>query len=362
MKEKRGTGSAAGVLRLAGAMIAWVIGSGFATGQELLQFFASFGLWGYGAIAINLAGFFALGWALLDTGYLHRDEPSFDHFRYFCGRGLGTAYGWLIPVTMTLNIAVLISGAGATMEQYFGLPAFAGSVLMAALVLGAYMLGFERLIQIVSKIGPLIILFSLATGVITVVRDWGSAAEALDVPELAQHRATSNWALSGVLYLSLVFFGGSAFFVQLGRTARSRREARYGAWVGAGALVLSIAVMSTAILLNAGQTVKLSVPVLYLAQRISPALGAVFSIVLVLCIFSASTTVFWTVCSRFRFKSQSRSRLFAVGLIAAILALSRLPFAKLVAVLYPLVGWLGLIFLVCVGVRCCKRGRTSAKA
>ena len=41
-------------IRIAGAFIAWVIGSGFATGQEMLRFYASFGLYGYGAVAVNL--------------------------------------------------------------------------------------------------------------------------------------------------------------------------------------------------------------------------------------------------------------------------------------------------------------------
>lgn len=35
------------VLKFSGAFIAWVIGSGFATGQEVLQFFTSYGYRSY---------------------------------------------------------------------------------------------------------------------------------------------------------------------------------------------------------------------------------------------------------------------------------------------------------------------------
>ena len=31
------------VIRISGAYVAWVMGSGFATGQEILQFFTSYG-------------------------------------------------------------------------------------------------------------------------------------------------------------------------------------------------------------------------------------------------------------------------------------------------------------------------------
>ena len=35
------------VFKTAGAFMAWVIGSGFATGQEVLQFFSSYGYHSY---------------------------------------------------------------------------------------------------------------------------------------------------------------------------------------------------------------------------------------------------------------------------------------------------------------------------
>lgn len=41
------------VIKYTGAFVAWVIGSGFATGQEALQFFSSYGYLSYGVLLIN---------------------------------------------------------------------------------------------------------------------------------------------------------------------------------------------------------------------------------------------------------------------------------------------------------------------
>ncbi|HBC31091.1 MAG TPA: hypothetical protein DC024_07605 [Clostridiales bacterium] len=41
------------IIKYTGAFIAWVIGSGFATGQEALQFFSSYGYLSYGVLLIN---------------------------------------------------------------------------------------------------------------------------------------------------------------------------------------------------------------------------------------------------------------------------------------------------------------------
>lgn len=77
-----------------------------------------------------------------------------------------------------LLIAVLVSGAGAALSEYYGLNRYIGSLITSALVLGAYLVGFERLIRIVSAIGPVIIVFTLFVGVVTVIRDFGNITQA----------------------------------------------------------------------------------------------------------------------------------------------------------------------------------------
>ena len=101
-------------IRIAGAFIAWVIGSGFATGQEMLRFYASFGLYGYGAVAVNLIGFLGMAYLLMRTGFEHKKEPGFNPFPFFCGQTLGLVYTWLIIATLILLMPVLVAGAGAT--------------------------------------------------------------------------------------------------------------------------------------------------------------------------------------------------------------------------------------------------------
>ena len=68
------------VMKYAGAFIAWVIGSGFATGQEILQFFTSYGSYSYGVVVLNLVGFLFLGNMLITTGYAHKKESGFNIF------------------------------------------------------------------------------------------------------------------------------------------------------------------------------------------------------------------------------------------------------------------------------------------
>lgn len=337
------------VIKFAGAFIAWVIGSGFATGQEVLQFFTSYGYRSYGVVLLNLVGFLFLGRILLETGHEHKGETAFNHFKYFCGEKIGTFYSWLIPVTLILIMSVLISGAGATLSEYYGVNHRIGSALMAGMVLWAYLIGFERLIKIVSKIGPVIIGFSLLVGAITVIRDFGNFTEVVKYePKLSELKSAPHWVISSVLYLSLNFLSGSTYFIALGKSADNRKDAKYGAIFGAIALVLAIAVMNTAILLNSDNITTLAIPLLYLAKKISYMLGAVFSIVLILGMFSSCSAMMWSVGSSFTKGGKRGNRIYAISVAVFIYFLGLFSFSKLIGAFYPLEGYMGLIFIGCV--------------
>lgn len=340
------------VFRCAGAFVAWVIGSGFATGQEVLQFFSSYGYASYAILFINLAGFLIVGTMLLKTGSVHRDEQNFEQFRFFCGARLGNFYSWLIPVTLLPVMAVLISGAGATLSEYYGLNHYIGAFIMAFAVLISYFIGFNRLVSVLSFIGPSIIAFCLLVGIITVFRDIGNFGD-IDQFEavLAESRSSESWIISAILYISYNFLCGSNYYTQLGKSTSSIREAKAGAVIGTILLLAAITVMNTAILLNAGNTASLAIPNLYLARKISWLLGAVFSVFLVMGIFSSCSAMMWTVCNKFTRKDKTKDNILAISVALGTYLLGLFPFGELIGIIYPIIGYLGLIYIGCIIIK-----------
>ena len=341
--------SLGGVLRCAGGFVAWVIGSGFATGQEVLQFFTSYGYASYAIIAINQAGFLTVGTTLLTTGRRKAEEAGFEQFEYYCGRRLGKFYSWLIPVTLIPVMAVLISGSGATLSEYYGLNHYVGAAVMAVMILVSYFIGFNRLVKVLSFIGPSIIAFCLLVGGITVIRDLGNFSQIPHYEEaLAVSRSSAHWLISAILYVSYNFLCGSVYYTQLGKTTASVKEARLGAIIGAVLLMGAITVISTGILLNGGETAALAIPNLYLAKKISWMLGAVFSVFLVLGIFSACSAMMWTVCTKFSLGNEKKDRFLAVAVALGTFLLGLLSFSDLIGMFYPVIGYCGLVYLGCV--------------
>lgn len=347
------------ILSCAGAYVAWVIGSGFATGQEILQFFTSYGYMSYVIVLINLAGFILIGGAIMEAGYENRNNPEYNVFRHFMGQKLGTVYWWFIPISLVPVSAVLVSGAGETLHEYYGMNHIVGAALMAVLLLIAYVIGFERLIKILGFIGPCIIAFCMLVSIITVFRDAGNLSQVPAAKELLDAKQSSPfWLVSSVLYFSYNILDGGTYYTELGSKGSNFKTVRYGAIFGSILVIVGITLINTAILSNAGDAAALSIPTLYLARKISYVLGAAFSVFLIMGIFSASSAMIWTICSRFETGNRKRDVLLAVGIVFAIFILGLFDFGALISFLYPIIGYFGILFTGAVLV---KRVRKMVK-
>ncbi|MEG0292148.1 MAG: hypothetical protein RR420_06345 [Anaerovoracaceae bacterium] len=73
MKEKL---SYVNVIKFAGAYVAFIIGSGFATGQEIMQFYSNYGIWSIGAVLISMFLFSWVGGSVMSMGLEHRGEEK----------------------------------------------------------------------------------------------------------------------------------------------------------------------------------------------------------------------------------------------------------------------------------------------
>lgn len=216
------------VIRIMGAYVSWVMGSGFATGQEIFQFFTSYGYKSFALIAIDLAGFMLVGGMLLTACCRHRDEADFSPAGFFCGRYLGAFYEWFIPVSMFGGMVVLISGAGATLNEYYGINHYIGAFLVAAAAFAAYVAGFQRFVRIVSIIGPVIICFTLIVGIVTVIGDFDAMAAA---ERLHQDSVSiSLWAYGGLrgFYICPIILQAARYFIRHSEQVRIMSERRFG--------------------------------------------------------------------------------------------------------------------------------------
>lgn len=100
------------VMVMAGAMMASLIGSGYATGQEVIQYFVSKGWMGLVSIFVMFLCFAFMGYTLFTTGYRHQDklENTNDIFELYSNKMIGKFYEYLSIVVIFLTYTVMIAG------------------------------------------------------------------------------------------------------------------------------------------------------------------------------------------------------------------------------------------------------------
>lgn len=346
------------VLTYAGAILAFLIGSGFATGQEILQYFTSYGFWGIfgtGLLVLALMTYVAVEFFVVGNAKKF-DKPS-RIFHYYCGKYLGTFFDYFSILFVFLSFTVMVAGAGALAEQQYGLSKYAGGIFLAVVVGISVWFGLKSLVDVIGKIGPLIAVIAVVLGIAGIIMSPNGISEgAAIMPTLEVKQASNNWFMSGLSYVGFCMLWLAAFLTALGKTARSKKEAAAGGATGAIAFSVACIIVALGLLANIAQVAGTEIPMLVLANNLSPALAAGISVMILAGIYTTAVPLLWTVSSRFFEDKTKGYKWFTIALAVAgtIIGLA-LPFSDMVNIVYVINGYVGILLLVLMIVKTVTR-------
>ena len=108
--------------KIAATYIGTVVGAGFATGQEILQFFVRFGKPGLLGILLAAVLFVFFGSVIMGLGNRLNARSHLEIIRYSSGRFWGNIADALIPFFLFGSLTAMMAGTGALLRQQLGLP------------------------------------------------------------------------------------------------------------------------------------------------------------------------------------------------------------------------------------------------
>ena len=108
-------------IQIAGAFVSLVVGAGFASGQEIMQYFTSFGVKSlFGCIVAGII-FAILGMILAQIGSDLQTTSHKDGIHYIGGRYFGPVLDLLISFVLFGIAIVMFAGAGSTFNQMYSI-------------------------------------------------------------------------------------------------------------------------------------------------------------------------------------------------------------------------------------------------
>ena len=336
-------------LSVAFAYVGVIVGAGLASGQDLLQYFLAFGAKGLiGIVALGVLNVI-FGVVALQLGSYFRSDNHDEVFERITHPVLRRVIDVVLIFSAFTMGFVMLAGAGANLQQQFGVPTWAGSLLCALLVILTAFLDFDRIMNVIGVFTPIIMIAIAVLAIYSLVTPHAGIAE-LNAAARNVTPALPNLWLATINYFALCVVGGIAMAFVLGGSILRIGEARRAGRIGGVLIALVLGADALALYLNVDRIWDVNVPALAIARSIHPTFAFGYTLVLFALIYNTAFSLFYSTARRFSGGSTSRMRLVLIGVVAAGYAASFMGFKKLIGMMYPVIGWLGVVLLIILAV------------
>lgn len=348
------------IASLCGACIAFYIGAGFATMQEVMQYDVSYGILFPVVIGVCLLVYLYTNLSFTTNGNRLKLERGGDIYKSYCGKYIGGFFDNFSAFFCYMCFIVMCGGANATAAQQWGLPNGVGAVILTAIVVGTVVFGLDGIVNALGKIGPAIIalilfvtIWSIATGVENIPSGM-AAIDAGSYDEQISQVGGGNPLISGASYAGFVILWFASFLAELG-AKNKLKEINIGMILSAVFIFGATALCCLALIAHIDKTAAADIPALVLANQIHPIFGQIFAIIVFCGIYTTSVPLLWTGVGKIAKEGTKKYKLLTVvgGVVGCIVACF-LPYKGLVNILYGLNGYLGfslVAFMIVYDIR-----------
>ncbi|HOV80140.1 MAG TPA: hypothetical protein PK728_08525 [Bacillota bacterium] len=331
------------LMKVAMLYMGGVIGAGFASGQEIMQFFILHGRDGMKGVVLATVLFAYLGGLVMFLSVKLKSASYMEIIGFLLGP-LGSKLMDVLNLIMLFGgLSVMLAGSAAVFGEQFGLPARAGVLAVALLTSAVVWGGLEGVLTASVFLVPLKFLavsaISLAALIVAGV-DGGQAAVFRSGGGVAGH-----WAPAGFLYVSYNMVVPVAVLASLGKSVSLRTGVAGGA-LGGLLLGLAVYLVAAAGLAYLPEAAYCQIPLLYLAGHVGPGFRPALGFLIWLAILTTAIASAHGIASRLAPEGGRRYRLFGTGSCLLAFPLSGVGFAGLVRLLYPVFGYAGLVLII----------------
>lgn len=347
------------VFTISGAFAAYNIGAGFATGQETIQYFGSYG--GIYPFVLPIFTFVLMGIFCVGTyraGYVKRFSDPNMAYTYFCGKKLGKCIDFFCTISIALSTLVMFAGSGATIKQYLGLPVWVGTLVMGIISVIVVCLGLEKVTNVLGGCGIVIIIIIAIAGI------YSFCTTPVGIMEAQQH--VLKYVEEGIIlqgqflgitnpFLANLFLVGAyitlalVFNTTLGNACKNKKEVFWGAFFSVLFFIIGLIMVLFTILLNLDYIaeIKAQVPMLAAIENRMPFLAMPFSVVILVGVFTTITGYLWAVGRRFAEDRTRKQRIIVIVVaVIGVTIASVIPLSDLVNTIFPLIGVAGVVLLI----------------
>lgn len=322
-------------MKIASIYVGTVIGAGFASGIEIVEFFGVYGIKGILGMVISGLLFSIVGSLLLIKMYNNR-IGSLRHLseKIFKDK-FWIIFDTIIGFSLYTGYSVMISASGAIFEQELSLSYDIGILFMVVATFIVFLFNLKGLSFISTLLVPLLIVGILFTSI------YVNTNQAYNLSNVKGVSLTGN---GNFITSAFLYFGSNCLiiiivFSSLLPLIKDKKTAILGGTVGGIILfMLGLSILiSTLIYYN--EVAYLDIPMLKICDHIGIGYRKIYAIILWIAVFTTA------VANGFGFMNRvaSSRRLLYTGIFCiSAIPLAKFGFGNLVSTIYPIFGFIGV--------------------
>ncbi len=332
------------ILKVASIYATTIIGAGFASGQEIMQFFSAYKTGGFFGVLLAGILFSAVGSIVLDKIYSQRIR----NYEEFIIPMFGWRLGWIVKTIVTVFVfcmfCIMIAGSGNVISQGFGLPIEYSALIMGFICLVLIMTSIKGIVLLSTIISPVLVTGIILSGLYIIFFNEYQVSGLYDLLS----NVTDNWFLSSLLYVSYNSILAIVMMCGMLPYIKTRRTAIAGGIAGGMSLAAAALVINVVVTLFYPAAVDKELPVMYILKSFSNTAGSLYSVLLWLAMLTSAVASGYSFAERTGSAFRIDKRIVAVILCGAAVPLSTLGFSRLIALIYPAFGYLGLFMIIVI--------------
>mgnify|MGYP001206605584 CR=1 FL=1 len=306
-----------------------VMGAGYASGREIWQFFGP----GSGlAIMIFTVLFIFCTTTLLNISYKNKTTNYLPVLEKLTSKRIAHIYDYMILVYLFCVTVVMIAGSGATFET-FGLPFWSGILFIFIGLIIIFSRGINEMLNINQVLMPLLII-ALIFVLIAFIHD-----ENISLLDKWQYQ--SNWT-AAFPFTSLNVLPLVAVLGAIGNRIESKGEIYISTIMSGGILGMITLLYNRSLVHVAGEINLPSIPLFTIINNYHTGIMIMMMIMLWIAIYTTAAATLLGMVTRINNRYNLPLVKIAFFALLLMIPFSGIGFSQLVAIIYPLYGFLNL--------------------
>ena len=330
------------ILKTASVYTGTVLGAGFASGKELINFFVRYGISGIFGMIISGIFFSLIGFGVLKIVHKKRITNYHDFSVYILGNKLGNLSEWLVCAFLLVLFSAMSSAGGEMSHTVFKINRLKGEIILSILCFITFLFELDGFIDINTLLAPILVIGGILTGIYIFLSPASCAFENVfkNSALSLNFSVSENFIFSSLIYVSYNIITAVTVLVSLNKLISSYKVSKYGGILGGVCVCILGISMSLPLFSNYEKIYFSQMPVLNIVLNYD-FLKYIYVVILLSAIFTTALANGFSLIQNFGTKNMNK---LAVKIFLTVwgIIMAQIGFSNFIEKIYPFFGTIGL--------------------